>query len=448
MSNTVVIPSEMSPAELAPYDPNQRMGRTLRRSFIVMALLVGVGGLAGALIPIGGAVIGSGQLGIADQVKRVAHPTGGTIAEILVRNGQHVRKGQVLVRLDDKIATADAAMSSLSVDQMIAQKARLEAERLGASSITFPESLRQRADSEARKSIADEQRMFELRRSEERGMRAQLISRVGQYERQINGYQAQIVALRRQGALIEPERKGIQELYAKRLVTLNRLNQLERTAVDLEGSIGSLNAQIAATHAHIAETREQAIQLGETRRTEAGAQLAQINLQLNQQQVRSASAIDQRDRTVVRAPCDGVVEQISVATIGGVIRPAEPILAVVPDKGGLIVEAALSPADIDQVHLNQTARVRFSSLNNTTSPELHGRVVYVGIDPVSDGEGASRRTYFPVRVAIDRGDRAANREMVLKPGMPAELFIETGNRSMLSFLTKPFQDQFARAFRN
>lgn len=448
MANNIVLAGGHDLADIAPYDPDHRMAGAMRRAFILIGILVGGFGLAGALIPIGSAVIGAGQMGVEDQIKKIAHPGGGTVAQILVRNGQHVRKGQILIRLDDAVAGTSAAMASLSVDQMIAQKARLEAERLGASSVTFPDSLKRRTDAAAQKAIADEERMFVLRRSEQEGMRQQLVARVGQYEKQIAGYQAQIASLRQQGSLIEPERKGIQELYAKKLVTLNRLNQLERTAVDLDGSIGSLNAQIASTQARIAETREQAIQLGETRRADAGSQLAQINLQLNQQTVQSTSAVDQRDRTAVRAPVDGVVEQLTVTTIGGVVRPAEPILAIVPDKSDLVVEGAISPSDIDQVHKGQTARVRFSSLNDTSSPELHGKVVYVGMDPVSDGEGLSRRTFFPVRIVVDQKEKAANRDLVLKPGMPAEMFIETGSRSMLSYLTKPFQDQFARAFRN
>lgn len=448
MSNSLTVLPQTALVGLEPYDPDTRMAGAMRRALILMGVLVfGFGG-AGALIPIGGAVIGSGQISVEDQVKRVAHPFGGTVSQILVHNGQHVRKDQVLIRLDDKVSGEDAAMSTLSVDQMIAQKARLEAEQLGAAAITFPEALARRTDPAARKAMADEQHMFAIRKAEAEGMRAQLAARISQYERQIAGYQAQIAALRQQNALIEPERKGIQQLYEKKLVTLNRLNQLERTAVDLQGSIGSLDAQIASTQAHIAETREQMIQFGETRRSDAGTQLAQINIQLNQQRVRSVSAVDQRDRAAVRAPVEGVVEQLAVTTVGGVIRPAEPLLTIVPAKDGLIVEGAISPADIDQVRSQQTARVRLTTLNNTATPELAGRVIYVATDPVTEGEGATRRTFFPVRVAIDRKSLDANRDIALKPGMPAELFIETGSRSMLSYLTKPFQDQLARSFRN
>ncbi|MET0241764.1 MAG: HlyD family type I secretion periplasmic adaptor subunit [Sphingobium sp.] len=431
-----------------PYDPDRRMAGKLRTSLILLSTLVfGLGGAA-TLIPIGAAVIGGGQIGVEQHVKRIAHPIGGTVAEILVHNGQHVRKGQVLIRLDDRVSGTDAAMAALTVDQMLAQKARLEAERLGASAIQFPASLAARKDAGALKAMADEQRMFTLRKSEEAGIRAQLASRVGQYDKQIIGYRAQITALQQQSALIEPERKGIQTLYEKRLVTLNRLNQLERTAVDLNGSIGSLNAQIAGTYARIAETREQIIQLSETRRADAGSQLSQINMQLNQQQVRSTSANDLHDRTTVRAPTDGVVEQLTVTTIGGVIRPAEPLLSIVPDKDRMVVEGSISPSDIDQVQVDQSARVRLSSLNNTATPELMGKVIYVGTDPVTQSDAQGTRSFFPVRIVIDPAQLKRNREVVLKQGMPAEIFIETGSRSMISYLTKPLQDQFARAFRD
>lgn len=432
--------------DLEQYDPDQSMEGRLRFSLILVGALVFGLGSAAALVPIGGAVVGSGQVGSESAVKRISHPTGGTVAEILVENGQHVRKGQLLIRLDNKVSGTDAELTALSVDQMLAQKARLEAERLGSPDIVFPTALTSRTDAAAQKAMADERKMFAIHRSEAEGLSAQLRARIGQFEQQITGYEAQIQSLRQQSALIKPERDGVRQLYEKKLVTLNRLNQLERTAVDLDGSIGALNAQIAQARAHISETREQIIQLGETRRADAGTQLANINSQLNQQQVRSVSAADQNDRSAIRAPYDGVVEKLTVTTIGGVIRPADVVMEIVPDKESLTVEGAISPSDIDQVHVNQTARVRFSSLSVTVTPELHGRLVYVAADKVTDPE--SRRSYFPVRIALDPVERSRDRSLPLKNGTPAEIFIETGERSMLSYVTKPLRDQVARAFKD
>lgn len=427
------------------YDPEADVERKLRSVSIAFAVLLAIFILAGILLPIGGAVIAGGQVGVESHVKRIAHPNGGVIAEILVRNGQFVRKGEVLLRFDDRVTDADAQFSSLSVDQMLAQRARLEAERLGASSIKFPAQL-VRSNPNSAKVMADEEKLFRIRQSEQAGMEAQLNARIAQYSQQIVAQRAQIRSLEKQSVLIEPERKGVRELWDQDLVTISRLNQLERTAADIEGNIGAMHAEIAQAQARISEARQQIIQLGETRRSEAGEQLAQLNAVLNQQQVRSVSAGDAQDRSSVRAPYDGVVDKLAFNTIGGVVRPAEVIMEIVPDSDTLLVEAAVAPNDIDRVRAGQTARIRFTAFSNTATPEIIGKVVFVAADSTTDPE--AKTSFYPARIAIDQAGLKQNPELALKPGMPAEVFIETGNRMMISYLTKPLRDQFARAFRD
>ena len=173
----------------------------------------------------------------------------------------------------------------------------------------------------------------------------------------------------------------MKDLWDKQLVTINRLNQLERTAVDLDGNVGSLQAQIAQARARITEAQQQSIQLGQTRRVQAGTDLAQVNTALNQQQLRSVAASDQQDRSEIRAPYTGVIEKIAFAAIGDVVRPAEPIMEIVPDRDVMVVEAMVSPTDIDQVMKGQSARVLFSAFNRATTPEILGRVVVCGNRP-------------------------------------------------------------------
>ncbi|WP_288409990.1 HlyD family type I secretion periplasmic adaptor subunit [uncultured Sphingomonas sp.] len=431
--------------DIPPYDAVSSARRQFRIALIAIVVLVLGFGLAGALIPIGGAVIAPGQVGVKTRVKRVAHPGGGVISEILVENGQKVRKGQILMRFDDKVTGADAEFSSLSVDQLLAQRARLEAERLGASGITFPPELVNGGEG-AQRAMADERKLFAIRRDEQQGLVAQLNQRVRQYEQQISAYRAQIGALQKQTALIDPERQGVKDLWEKGLVTISRRNQLERTAADLQGNVGALEANIASTQARIGEAREQMIQMAETRRSEAGTQLAEINNTLNQQQVRSVSAVDTQERSVLRAPYDGVVDKLAFNTIGGVVRPAEVIMEIVPDSDELLVEAAVSPVDVDQVSVGQKARIRFSGFNSTATPEISGRVVLVAADRAVDAEG--KQAFYPVRVEISDAEMRRYPEMRLRPGVPAEVFIETGNRTMMSYLTKPLRDQFERAFRD
>jgi HlyD family type I secretion membrane fusion protein len=446
MASTLPALLEAPQHGMIPYDPEVQMRAKLRRALIALAVLVfGVGG-ATALVPVGGAVIAGGSVGVESRIKRVAHPTGGIIAEIHVQNGDHVNKGDMLIRLDSTVSGADAQLSGLSVYQLLAQRARLEAERLGTGTMAAPGELHGSSDPAARRALSDEQRLFAIRRAERIGLRAQLVARVSQYEQQIAGYRAQIAALRQQVVLIEPERKGVKELWDRDLVTISRLNELERTQVDLQGSIAALNAQIAQTQARITESREQLIQLDQTRRSEAGTQLATVNGQLNQQQVRSVSAGDAFDRAVIRAPYSGRVDKLAFATIGDVVRPAETIMEIVPDSDRLLVEASVSPADIDQVQVNQKARIRFTAFSSTTTPEILGHVVLVA--PERTNEPETQRSYYAVRVAIDRAALAAERDLKLVPGMPAEVFIETGARPMLSYITKPLRDQFARAFKD
>lgn len=425
--------------------PPPRPNRLLRRLAITSsALFLVLFGMA-MFIPIGGAVIGSGQVGVQSRVKRIAHPTGGVIAQIAVTNGEHVSEGQVLMRLDDRVTGADATYSGLTVEQLLAQRARLEAERLDLARISFPPELLGANTPSARKAMADEQHLFRMRSVEVGQIRAQLRARVEQYEQEIRGIQSQIASLRQQRTLIEPERQGVKELWDKQLVTINRLNQLERTAVDLDGSVGALNAQIAQSRARITEANEQAVQVGQQRRVNAGTELAQVNTALNQQRLRSVAASDQQDRSEIRAPYSGTVEKIAFAAIGDVVRPAEPIMEIVPDRDVMVVEAAVSPADIDQVAKGQKARVRFSAFNRAATPEINGTVVYVATDRTENAE--AQAAFYMVRIVVNQNEIQRER-LDLRSGMPAEVYIETGSRSLLSYLTKPLRDQFMRAFRD
>jgi len=229
-------------------------------------------------------------------------------------------------------------------------------------------------------------------------------------------------------------------------VTIRRLNEMERTAIELEGSIGALQANIAQANAAIAQAQEQQVQVRQSARTGAGAELGQINAAINDQTVASADAGDRLDRSAIRAPTAGIVDKLAFAAIGEVVRPAETIMEIVPQDDRLVFNGLVQPTDIDLVRVGQPARVRLTAFNQATTPELEGEVIFVSADPVADTETGLR--FFRVRVALSRSAQQTASGMQLVSGMPAELFIETGSRSMLSFITKPLMDQFARAFRN
>lgn len=427
------------------YMPQESMERHGRIALIIMAVLVFGFGLAAAVIPIGGAVIGSGQLGVESRIKRIAHPTGGVISQIRVRDGDKVKQGQILMRLDTTVSGVNADLSGQSVDQLLAQRARLEAERDGRSTIQWPRELLNRNDASAREAMASQLRVFQIKAGEQSGLRAQLNERISQLRQQIAGFNSQIRALEQQQVLLKPERDGVRELWEKELVTLNRLNQLERTSVDMDGQIASLRASIAQTQARISETSEQMIGLSQTQRTQASSELTQVTAALNDEQVRSVSAADQFERSVIRAPYDGVVDKLAFAAVGDVVQPAQTIMEIVPSSDELVVEAAISPADIDRVSQGQKARLRLSALNQQTTPEINGTVSFVSAERTTNQEtGAS---YYRVRVTLNEAE-VRKLDVDLVPGMPAEAFISTGSRSMLSYVTKPLRDQLSRAFRD
>ena len=445
---TAKLPAPIAQAafDLAPYEPEVRMRANVRTSMIVLGSMGIVTFIAMVLIPIGGAVVASGQVGVESRVKRIAHPSGGVVAQILVANGDHVARDQVLVRLDDTVSGAQNVYSNLTVVQMLAQRARLDAERMGLPVIRFPAELLSNKDAGAREAMANEQRLFQTRRSETVNTKAQLDARIAQYKKQIIGFEAQIVALQKQQALIAPERAGVRELWDKGLVTINRLNQLERTSVDMEGTIASLQSQIAQAEARISETREQILTLDQTRRAEAGTQFAVVSNTINDQQVKRAAAGEADRHMQVRSPYAGVVDKLALTAIGDVIRPGEAFMEIVPDKDRFTVEVMIAPNDIDQVHAGLPARIKFSAFNSTATPEIAGKVVYVAPERSTDPQ--TKISHYEARVEINAAALGRQPSMVLKSGMPAEVFIETGSRPMISYLTKPLRDQLGRAFRD
>jgi HlyD family type I secretion membrane fusion protein len=439
-------PISLPPQEEALAEAEARLKDRLRRAMFAVAFLVfGLFGMA-AFVDISGAVVGSGEIKVDSNVKKVAHPTGGVVSEILVRNGDKVRAGQPMINLDTRVSGVSASMSRQGVVQLLAQQARLEAEVSGRESINFPATLTAQSDPVARAAMDDERRQFALQLGERAATHAQLSERIGQLDQQINGYERQLLAIRQQEALIGPELEGLRALWEKKLVTITRLNQLERTAVDLRGSAGSLQANIAQARARITETREQLIQVTQTARRDAGRQLGEVTARLNDQQIRDVSADEANTRAVIRAPADGIVDKLTLSTIGGTVQPFEPIAEIVPIGEMMVVETPISISDIDRVFVGQAARIHFSAFNAQTTPEIPGKVSWVSAEKTVDEH--SGMSYYKVRVAIDRKALAEAHVPKLVSGMPAETYIQTGARSMLSYLTKPLRDQMGRAFRH
>lgn len=443
MGNTPA--AEGAPLKGDPIAPALRIRQRARNALLLVAgLLVGVFGLT-ALLQVSGAVIGSGTVVVESRVKTIMHPTGGVLARLLVRDGDRVAKNQVLMQFDSNVSEVGASQASEGLVQLLARRARLEAERENRRTLRFPAELSLRNEPGAVEAMTRERRLFDLKQEEQRGGLALLSERVQQYQEQISSYQGQIDANRQEAALIKPELAGIRTLYARQLVTINRLNQLERVAVELDGQKAALEASIAEARARIAETREQMLNLGKSARAAAATELAQVVAQITDQQVRRATTSDTLARNTVRAPQAGVVDKLAFTTIGSAVPAGQPLLQIVPQTDQLVIEGRISPNDIDQLAVGQAARVSFSSLNRQVTPEIGGTVTFVSAEPTEDNR--TGQNYFKIRVKLNSAELAKSIKVPLVPGMPVEIFVQTGSRSILSFLTKPARDQLSHAMR-
>lgn len=410
-------------------------------SICFAALLV----LMGSVVHVHGAIIASGTVAVESKVKRVSHPTGGVIAAILVHDGDRVRQGQPLIRLDTSVSQTTASATGESLQAMVAERARIEAERDGRD-IVVPKEIHALGP-DAETAMDEERRLFEVRRTARIEEHGQIRQRVSQAEQEIASLNAQIDSAKRQRDLIEGERKGIGDLYAKGFAPLTRKNEIERTAIDLESTRSALEAKIAETRAKIAELREQDIQIDQEARTHAGDAANDLDGRLGDARSKAAGAHDAFTRSVIKAPADGIVDKLAYTTIGSVIPANVDIVTVVPDRDRDIVEAHIRPEDVDQVRVNQRATMKFTAFNAQTTPEVHGHVTWVSAQHVQDERAGAAPPYYVVRIAIDPGETRKLNGLTLIPDMPVETFIETTSRSLLSYVLRPLHDQIDRAFR-
>lgn len=424
--------------------------RTIRRYLlggvaVCILLLGGVGSLA-AVTEISGAVIASGRLVVDSSVKKVQHPTGGVVGEILVREGDAVMAGQVLIRLDETVTRANLAIVTKSLDEFEARLARLEAERGGTDTIVFPSSLTSRQDDpEIERAMAGENSLFEFRRQARAGQKAQLRERIAQLAEEVSGLTEQRDAKSREIELIGSELEGMRTLWQRKLVSIDRITALERDAVRLEGEHGQLTASIAQSKGRTSEIRLQIIQIDQELRSEVATELREVQAKLSEFVERKVSAQDQLKRIDIRSPQTGVVHQLGVHTVGGVISPGELIMLIVPVTDDLTVEARVAPQDIDQLAPRQTATLRLSAFNQRITPELDGVVREISPDLSIDEQSGD--SFYTVRLSLPRTELTRLKGLVLAPGMPVEVFFSTGSRTMLSYLVKPLTDQIQRAFR-
>jgi len=412
---------------------------------VVAVLAGGLGGWASTQ-QISGALIAPGQIVVESNVKKVQHPTGGVVGELRARDGDVVKNGDIVVRLDDTVTKANLAIVTKNLDAALARAARLEAEQCGLDNIKFPPQLTDRAaDPEVAAVIASESKLFDVRVTGRAGQKAQLSERIRQLKEEIEGLSAQERAKEQEIALVQQELSGVRDLYEKRLVQISRLTTLERDAARLNGERAQYVAARAQAKGKITETELQIIQVDRDVVSEVSKDLRETNDKIGELIERKVTAEDQLRRIDIRAPQDGIVEQSTVHTVGGVITAGDAIMLIVPQTDDLQVEAKVNPQDIDKLQVGQKTLLRLSAFNQRTTPELNGFVSRVSPDVTT--EQRTGQSYYTIRVSMPPQEIARLGDVKLIPGMPVEAFVQTGERTLISYLMKPLSDQLMRTFR-
>jgi HlyD family secretion protein len=436
------------------HDPRRTIRKLNLAGLAISVVLVGgVGGWA-TTAQLAGAVIAPGTIVVESDVKKVQHPSGGVVGEIFVKEGSEVEEGQVVLRLDDTVTRATLGVVQSQLYELAARQARLLVERDDGDAIAFPAPLTaRRDDASVATAIAGEEKLFESRTNARRGQRSQLRERVAQTNEEIRGLTAQLAAKETELDLVGKELAGVTELYRKNLVSISRYSQLQRDETRLQGERGQFIADIARARGKISETELQIIQVDQDFRTDVLKDLREAQGKIAELKERLTAAEDQLKRVDLRAPQAGTVHQLAVHTVGGVIANGEVIMRIVPRADQLIVEAKVAPSDIDQVAWGAQATVRILAGNQRTMPVLTGEVTLVSADIAREqpreqqNPGQSAQPYYTVRIGLPAAEVARLRDIHLVPGMPAEVFIQTHERTALQYLLKPLQEQIARTFR-
>lgn len=454
MTTTLTMPSAPPPALQqtlqTPVSPIDRNAISVKRYVfagfaIIAALFGGIGGWA-TFTDMAGAVLAPGTVVVAGNIKKVQHPTGGVIKEILVRNGDAVKAGDILVRLDETVTRASLQLITKQIDELNGRLARLMAERDDAGSVTFPADLLARSDEpDIQEILKGEQILFEARIKTRTTQKQQLGERITGLRQESAGNTAQAEAKAREIALIKKELDGLEGLERQQLVRTEKMTSMRREQARIEGEMAQLSAAAGQSKDRIAEIEMQRLSIDSEAKAEVVKDLRETQGKIVELSERRTAALDQLQRIDIRAPSDGIVDQMSVFTVGGVVNTAEPLMVIVPQNEKLIVEAKIAPQDIDQVRSHKIAVVRFPAFNQRTTPSLNATIQSVSAEVTREPQ--NNLQYYTARIKIEDEEMKRLGALELVPGMPAEIQIRTTERSALSYLVKPLEDQFAKAFK-
>ncbi len=395
--------------------------------------------------PLGSAAYAPGFVAVEDSRKTIQHLEGGIVKEIAIKDGQMVKKGDLLIVLDDTQLKAHLEIIEAQYKAVLALSARLEAERDNRESIQFDDYLKANTDDpDVIELMRIQERVFNTRKTAREGEIEVLKQRIEQLQEQINGLREQQKSNRKQIRLFKEEIVDFQVLLKQGFTDKTRMREMERRVAELEGETAQNSSQMMALKIKMGETKLEIIQIENRYQLEVAEQLSETVMQINDLQERRLALQDKLSHTNIVAPDSGMVLGLSVHTIGGVIAPGKPILEIVPQGENLIVEARVSPVDIDKVHVGLVSEIRFSAFESATTPVIEGEVLTVSADILTDENTGV--PYYLVRIGVTPEGYKKLGDLKLLPGMPAEVLIKTGERTLFEYLIQPATNRLARSF--
>lgn len=446
----LMLPTQASPPRVGLAPNRSLLGELRGTALLGLAILVGffvIGGGWAATAPISGAAIAPGVISPEGSRRRVQHLEGGIVQEIRVVDGDRVRAGDVLLALAPVGAQAEVGQLMSRLRVLVATEARLQAEREGKAEVAFDSPLlRERNDPEVRQLMEQQTNQMSTRRANDASQESILTQRIAQLQQQIVGAEKQLQGVRRQNDLIREEIVVVKDMYQQGYERKSRLLALQRTEADLGGQEGQLLAAIARAEEQIGETKLQIINIGVERKEDIDQQLTDTQAKRAEVEQQLKQSIDRLSRTTISAPVPGTVLDLRFKTIGGVIRPGEEVLSIVPNEENLIVDARVAPHDIDDVHAGQHAYVIFPSFPQRNLHRIDARVRTVSADALQDEH--TGKAYYKAEIEIDRAQlHRLDPQIDLLAGMPAEAFIATAERTVLDYLIEPFLLVVEHSFR-
>ena len=425
----------------AQVDSNPRRFRLI--GLLIVAITFGGFGLWSLLAPLQSAALAPGTVTPKGSRKSIEHLEGGIVAEIPVRNGDQVGAGQLLLVLDKTQASARLEIAMGQYFAVKATEARLLAERDGKQTVDYPAMITNSQDPRAAEAVMSQDQVFRARREANEGETQVLKQRVSQLQAQIRGMTALKSGKETLVASYQEEVNDFRDLLSEGFADKQRLRELERNLARTQGEAAEHAATVARLNIQVGETELQILQLNKEFRNAVVDELGQTQSQVYDLDERIRAAADTAQRTEIRSPVEGIVVGNTITTVGEVVRPGEPLMYIVPQSEDLIVQAQVSTVDIDRVHTGQFADIRFSAFSMTTTPVVQGLVTHVSADAHTDQ--ATGISYYLADVEVTTEGMTRLEGLTLVPGMPAEVLISTGDRTLFRYLTQPISNAFARS---